>query len=288
MINFEIKKNVAKPTLTQSGQEKTIDTIGKQLIEQFKNIYEFAISPPGDTEIPKDISKLLRIDDLEQAGSLLNSEVNKISADIKRVSAELDSTKTKLKPFENLDERIENFNKLKDLIQDYENLESEIDNLEEFVDDFYKAYKQYVDCKNEKIKYEALEELYGTIIPELTKNYNDISDGLILIENISNKVTQYKTAEKSYNHYYEIAEGDIGQLISNCDSIHTELLTMEKLDSDIENTNSKIDSKLEDIKKLNQIIKECDIEIESLETYARENFESCESCGRFCVCQRLS
>jgi peptidoglycan hydrolase CwlO-like protein len=101
-------------------------------------------------------------------------------------------------------------------------------------------------------------------------------------------VTQYKTAEKSYNHYYEIAEGDIGQLISNCDSIHTELLTMEKLDSDIENTNSKIDAKLEDIEKLNQIIKECDEEIESLETYARENFESCESCGRFCVCQRLS
>jgi len=241
-----------------------------------------------DTSIPKDISKLLRLDDLEQAGSLLNSEVNKISADIKRVSTELDSTKTKLKPFENLDERIENFNKLKDLIQDYENLESEIDTLEEFVDDFYKAYKQYVDCKNEKIKYEALEELYSTIIPELTKNYNDISDGLILIENISNKVTQYKTAEKSYNHYYEIAEGDIGQLISNCDSIHTELLTMEKLDSDIENTNSKIDAKLEDIEKLNQIIKECDEEIESLETYARENFESCESCGRFCVCQRLS
>jgi len=55
------------------------------------------------------------------------------------VSAELDSTKTKLKPFENLDERIENFNKLKDLIQDYENLESEIDTLEEFVDDFLQS-----------------------------------------------------------------------------------------------------------------------------------------------------
>ena len=241
-----------------------------------------------DTSIPKDISKLLRIDDLEQAGSLLNSEVNKISGDIKRVSAELESTKTKLKPFENLDERIENLNSLKNLIQDYENLESDIDTLEEFIDVFYKAHKQYVECKNEKIKYEALEELYSVVIPELTQNYNEFSDGLDLIENISTKVIQYKTSEKNYNHYYEIAEGDIGQLISYCDSANTELLAIENLDSDLEITNSKINSRLEDIEKLNQIIKQCDEEIESLETYARENFETCESCGRFCVCQRLS
>ena len=122
----------------------------------------------------------------------------------------------------------------------------------------------------------------------MTQNYNEFSDGLDLIENISTKVIQYKTAEKNYNHYYEIAEGDIGQLISYCDSANTELLAIENLDSDLEITNSKINSRLEDIEKLNQIIKQCDEEIESLETYARENFETCESCGRFCVCQRLS
>jgi cell division protein FtsB len=27
---------------------------------------------------------------------------------------------------------------------------------------------------------------------------------------------------------------------------------------------------------------------DEIEKYARENFETCESCGRFCVCQRIS
>jgi exonuclease SbcC len=241
----------------------------------------------SDLSIPRDISKLLGIDDLEQAASLLNSEVTKISGDIKRFNSEIETTKTKLEPFENLDQKIESLNELKKLIKSYESLELEIDDIKKFNNNFQKTYKQYAECNNEKIKYENLQEIYNENIPELSQNYNNFSDGLKLIENISSKVSQFKVVEKKYNHFYGISEGDIGQLITECDSKHNELLIIQNLDTDIENTNFEIDSRKDDIDKFNKIITKCDEEIEALETYARENFESCESCGRFCVCQRI-
>jgi hypothetical protein len=43
----------------------------------------------SDEAIPKEISKLLGIDDLEDAAALLNSENTKISVDIKKLVLEL-------------------------------------------------------------------------------------------------------------------------------------------------------------------------------------------------------
>ena len=242
----------------------------------------------SEESLHKEISRLLGIDDLEEAATLLNSETNKISGDIKRVSAEIDVTKEKLKPFEDLDQRIDKLNQLKQLIENYESTESEIAELEDFRNDCTKTYKEYVDCANEKIKYETLEQFYSENIPKLTKRFNEFSDGLELIENITNIVSKSKDAEKKYNHFYQIAEGEIGQLISECDVKYSELSTIQDLDTDLQNTTFEIDTRIENIQKLNETISQCDEEIQILEKYARENFESCESCGRFCVCQRIS
>lgn len=241
----------------------------------------------SDESLHKEISRLLGIDDLEEAATLLNSEINKISGDIKKVASEIESTKAKLEPFENLDQRIENLDQLKKLIEDYESLESEIAEVENFTNEIAKTYKQYVNCANEKKKYETLEKFYSENIPELTKNFDDISGGLKLIENITSIVAKSKEAEKKYNHFYEIAEGEVGQLISECDDKHIQLSTIQSLDTDLNNTNFEIDTRIENIQRLNDTIAQYDEEIQNLENYARENFERCESCGRFCVCQRI-
>ena len=242
----------------------------------------------SDEAIPKEISKLLGIDDLEDAATLLNSENNKISVDIKKLVSEIGTTKTKLEPFQNLDERIEKFNELKNLIEEYENLQSEIDKTKEFNQSYIKAFNRCVACINEKEKNETLELFYNENIPILTKQYNEIKDGLSLIENISTKVDQFKDIDKRYNHFLEIAEGEVGQLIQECDTYHLELINIQNLKTNIETTDFDINSSVENIDRHNKIISDCNENIAELEDYAREHFEKCESCGRFCTCQRLS
>ena len=167
-------------------------------------------------------------------------------------------------------------------------MQSEIDKTKEFNESYIKAYNRCVACINEKEKNETLELFYNGNIPILTKQYNEIKDGLSLIENISTKVAQYKDIDKRYNHFLEITEGEVGQLIQECDTYHSELIDIQNLKTDIETTDLDINSSIENIDSHNKIISDCNDKIAELEDYAREHFEECGSCGRFCTCQRLS
>ncbi len=184
---------------------------------------KFFLITLSDEALPKEISRLLGIDDLEEAASLLGSEVNKISVDIKRVSGEIENLKEKLEPYEDLDEKIKNLNKFKTMIAEYEALEKEISEINDLCAEYQKIGKQYTDCKAEKEKSEALFQFLSDSIPVLEKQFNEISDGLILNENILKTREQFKITKEKYNIFYEIAEGEIGKLISGCVNEHTYL-----------------------------------------------------------------
>jgi hypothetical protein len=77
-------------------------------------------------------------------------------------------------------------------------------------------------------------------------------------------------------------------LIQECDTYHSELIDIQNLKTNIETTDLDINSSIENIDRHNKIISNCNDKITELEDYARENFEKCRSCGRFCTCQRLS
>ena len=77
-------------------------------------------------------------------------------------------------------------------------------------------------------------------------------------------------------------------MIQECDTYHSELIDIQNLKTDIETTDLDINSSIENIDSHNKIISDCNDKIAELEDYAREHFEKCESCGRFCTCQRLS
>ena len=240
---------------------------------------KFFLITLSDEALPKDVSRLLGIDDLEEAASLLGSEVNKITGDIKRVSAEIENTKTKLEPYADLDDKIENLNTFKKLISDYEALEAEIDEINNAYSEYLKIGKQFTDCKNEKEKFESIYQFLLNNIPVLEKQYNDVSEGLILNENIIKTREQYKNTQDKYNVFYEIAEGVIGNLITESVSEHTHLEEIISLDYNLSQIISDIETKNKAIEAQNEIISECNEQIETLEKYLRDNFELCDVCG---------
>ena len=240
---------------------------------------KFFLITLSDETLPKEISRLLGIDDLEEAASLLGSDVNKISGDIKRVVGEIENTKAKLEPYEDLDEKIKNLNEFKDLIAEYESLEKVIVEMNNLCNEYQKIGKQYTDCKTEKEKSETLFQFLSDSIPVLEKQFNEISDGLILNENIIKTREQYKIAKEKYDIFYEIAEGTIGTLISECIEDHNILDEIINLDSDLNEISLDIDSKNNAIQAQNEIIEDCDKNIKELEQYLKDNFEVCDVCG---------
>lgn len=233
----------------------------------------------SDEALPKEISRLLGIDDLEEAASLLGSEVIKISVDIKRVSGEIENTKEKLEPFEDLDEKIKNLNEFKKMIAEYEALEKEITEINDLYTEYQKIGKQYTDCKAEKEKSETLFQFLLDSIPLLEKQFNEISHGLILNEDIIKTRQQFKITKDKYNIFYEIAEGTIGNLISECVNQHTILDEITNIDNDLSEISIDIDIKSKDIEAQNKIIANCDEKIKELEQYLTDNFEVCDVCG---------
>jgi DNA repair ATPase RecN len=240
---------------------------------------KFFLITLSDEALPKEISRLLGIDDLEEAASLLGSEVNKISLDIKRVSGEIESLKEKLEPYEDLDEKIKNLNKFKTMIAEYEALEKEISEINDLCAEYQKIGKQYTDCKAEKEKSEALFQFLSDSIPVLEKQFNEISDGLILNENILKTREQFKITKEKYNVFYEIAEGVIGTLISECIEDHNMLDEIINLDNDFNEISLDIDTKNNAIQTQNEIIEDCDKNIKELEQYLKDNFDVCDVCG---------
>jgi len=240
---------------------------------------KFFLITLSDEALPKEISRLLGIDDLEEAASLLGSEVNKISGDIKRVVAEIENTKTKLEPYADLDDKIENLNTFKKLISEYEALETEIDEINNAYSEYMKIGKQFTDCKNEKEKFESIYEFLSNDIPVLEKQYNDISEGLILNENILKTREQYKVTRDKYDIFYEIAEGKIGNLISVCVNQYTSLEEITNLDTNICEITLDIETKNKAIETQNEIILDCNEQIKILEQYLKDNFKVCDICG---------
>jgi len=240
---------------------------------------KFFLITLSDEALPKEISRLLGIDDLEEAASLLGSEVNKISGDIKRVVAEIENTKTKLEPYADLDDKIENLNTFKKLISEYEALETEIDEINNAYSEYLKIGKQFTDCKNEKEKFESIYEFLSNDIPVLEKQYNDISEGLILNENILKTREQYKVTRDKYDIFYEIAEGKIGNLISVCVNQYTSLEEITNLDTNICEITLDIETKNKAIETQNEIILDCNEQIKILEQYLKDNFKVCDICG---------
>ncbi len=234
----------------------------------------------SDEAIGKEISKLLGIYDLEEAATLLGSEINKLSVDIKRINTDIENTKKKLEPFENLDTKLKSIEELKNLQLEYENIERYIQDCEIFFRDFSVLIKEFNKCKNDLAVQDELVDFFTNEIPMLEHRYSEIKDGLQLVENIDNAKNNFFKSKNQYEKSYEIAEGQIGSLICDSIKLQTFYSGLYNIEKSIKEVNKNIDFSSDKIKDEENIIASCDDKIKDLLEYLHTNFTICETCGK--------
>jgi chromosome segregation ATPase len=234
----------------------------------------------SDEAIGKEISKLLGIYDLEEAATLLGSDINKLSVDIKRLNTDIENTKKKLEPFENLDLKLKTIEELKNLQSEYESTEQYIQDCESFLKHFLTLIKEINKCKSDLSVQNELLDFFTNEIPTLEHRYSEIKDGIQLVENIDNAKNNFFKSKIQYEKSYEIAEGQIGSLI--CDSIKLQTLYsgLYSIEKSIEEVNENIDFSSDKINDEEDIITACNDKIKILLEYLHANFTICETCGK--------
>jgi DNA repair ATPase RecN len=234
----------------------------------------------SDEAIGKEISKLLGIYDLEEAATLLGSDINKISVDIKRLNTDVENTKKKLEPFKDLDEKLQAIEKLKKLQEEYEGIEQHIQDCESFFRDYINLIKEINKCKSDLATQNELVDFFTIATPALEHKYIEIKDGLELVENIDDARTNFFKSKTQYEKSYEIAEGMIGNLI--CDSIKLQALYsgLHNIEDSILEVNENIKSSSDKIADEEDIISACEDEIKVLLEYLHANFSICDTCGK--------
>ena len=234
----------------------------------------------SDEAIPKEISRLLGIQDLEDAASELGADINKVSGDIKRTNIEIDSTKKKLIPFEGLDEKLQNLETIKNLLQEYKELSEFILECQTLFNNFLTMINKVNNCKAQIAKQNSLVDYFSTEIPSLETNYNNIKDGLLLIENMENAKNNFMKCKGQYQKYYEISEGEIGSLISKSIEIKDVFSSASSLEKCISSVEFEISTTSNEIDDENDAIAGYNNEIDTLLKYLHENFELCNECGK--------
>jgi len=234
----------------------------------------------SDEAIGKEISKLLGIYDLEEAATLLGSDINKLSVDIKRLNTDIENTKKKLEPFENLDLKLKTIEELKNLQSEYESIEQYIQDCGSFLKHFLALIKEINKCKSDLSVQNELLDFFTNEIPTLEHRYSEIKDGIQLVENIDNAKNNFFKSKIQYEKSYEIAEGQIGNLI--CDSIKLQTLYsgLYSIEKSIEEVNENIDFSSDKINDEEDIITACNDKIKILLEYLHANFTICETCGK--------
>ena len=234
----------------------------------------------SDEALPKEISRLLGIHDLEEAASNLGSDINKISGDIKRANTEIENTKKKLEPFEGLDEKLESLEKLNDLVNKYQDCETYIHDAKSFFNDIATLINRVRDCKNEINHTSILIDFFSESIPILENSFSDIEDGLKMIEDISKARDNFFKSKKQYEKYFEISEGTIGNLILESVKLQLEYTLANELEESLQEASDSISETEKNTSDENKIISKSNKEIERLKKYLSENFDLCETCGK--------
>ena len=234
----------------------------------------------SDEALPKEISRLLGIHDLEEAASNLGSDINKISGDIKRVNTEIENTKKKLEPYEELDEKIQKLENLTEQIESYETSQKSLEDSQNFLNEFVALINKVKTCQKEIKEINTIIEFFAESIPKLENSYNDIKDGLQLVEDIALARDNFFKSKKQYEKYYEIAEGTIGNLITESIDIQTKFCNASDLQESLIEVSDNIRDTEQDIDKDKKVIADSQNEIARLQKLLSDNFELCEACGK--------
>lgn len=236
----------------------------------------------NDGTIPKTLSTLLNIDDLEEASRSLASDIRVLDQDFKNKFKAHEALESEIETkYKFLDENKVIRDNLKELIDEIELLESDIDSFNDYLEDFEK-FK--IRNKNYKAEIADCEK----VITELSETAKTLDS----LEIQHKELSSYIKFFNSYNFKSKKIEKEISnaEILYNEDSL-AQLQNIEALKLDIDNIKSfqkkftafesSINKKKIEIKNIVDDISSLEDEYDQIKQILIENDMICGTCNRF-------
>jgi len=232
--------------------------------------------------MPKTLSQLLNIGDLEEVGKILGSEVNAIEKSFKLKSKDYDQLKTEIdEKYADLETDLVHKTSLEQLLESCTLIEEDCNQISGYIN------------KLKRLK-DSNREISNTI-SECEKIVNSVSDHLDELETLEDKfknLSSYIKIVNKYNNNKATLEAEISkakaicdenfvQSISDIESLKNKLNDLKKFINFFLDQQTLIDDKKNEITKLIKKIDADKQEYERIKTILIDEKIVCEACNKF-------
>ena len=230
-----------------------------------------------------DVSRLLKIDDLEFAASKIKSDMRSADEKIKDLKVTENKIKDKLTPFENLENQELKNKKLTQTLSKCDELSKVITNKDFLSKTFLTINKDALSKKKLIESCLKIEEVLDKHLEKIDAVNTDISNKTSLLEDAESTSKVIRKTETSIKVADNIVDGDLGKSIQKIDEIFIAYSSKLKTNTDAKDINQNIDDTIESINELDIEINDISVELEELEKIFKDQ-NMCSSCGRNCDC----
>lgn len=232
--------------------------------------------------IPKTLSSLLNIDDLEESSKALASEIRLLENDFKNkqkahsaLEAEIESK------YKYLEDNILIRDSLKNLISEIDILASNLESFDNYINQFEK-----IKIRNKKYKIEIDE--CQKVIENLSESAKSLNDLEIKHKELSSYIKFFDSYNsKSKNLKKEITKAELLcnedsiEQIEEIETLKSDLDTLKSYQSKFLSSDSLIDKKKSEIQKIVNNIDQLEEEYNEIKQILIDNDMVCGSCNRF-------
>jgi predicted ATP-dependent endonuclease of OLD family len=234
-------------------------------------------------QIAMDVSRLLRIDDLEFAASKIKSDMRSADEKIKDLKVTENKIQDKLKPFENLEAQELKNKKLTQTLSKCDELSKVIVNKDFLSTTFLTINKDALSKKKLIESCVKIEEALDNHLEKIDVLNTDILDKTSLLEETESTSKVIRKTETSIKIADNMIDGDLGKSIQKIDEICSTYESKKTTNTNAQDISKNIDATIESIDELDIEINDISVELEELEKIFKDQ-NMCSSCGRNCDC----
>lgn len=229
-----------------------------------------------ETQLPKIISDLVGVSDLEEGSSLLSSKVRSLDINLKSIEKEIESINEKLdNDFIDLDKNVDTSNLIKQYIKDCDQLEKDMLVLKSYQDKYSSIIRRGNDAHIEKNNAEKIIGILENRIEDMLELVNSLSTKKIVYGSVVKCENELVDATKEFNKYSAICDGEFNKKINEICQIKNNLSSLLEF-SDI------VDENINDQNQLNKEINELKTSIKNMQTQYDELLEEAKEKKYYC------
>ena len=232
--------------------------------------------------IPKTLSSLLNIDDLEESSRFLGSEIRILESEFKSKSKEYENLQTEIeKKYKHLDDNLEVADLVKKLISEASDYEKDVKELNDYI-------LKYNDLKKKNKDYKQIIEDCDKLIDSLSDSLNDLTslgDKFVdlgeFIKSFKKNDKQSSDIKKEIKVAEKICNEDFAKQLSDIETLEDDLDNLTSYISKFKKFSNHADKIKKEIKIKDDQILSLQKEYDEIKKTLIDNDQICNSCNRF-------